>query len=150
VEWTFPPAYSLMVSKNTNLPYYFIRNIQLRTKLAQADSPSSYSRWGEPASQPGHQLSMPLTTIHTVHTNYSPPMPPFVGRVSSVAVATCCGLDGPGIETWEGARFSAPVQTNSGAYPASYTMGTGSFPGVKWPGYGVEYPPHLAPMLKKM
>ena len=25
------------------------------------------------------------------------------------------------------ARFSAPVQTGSGAYPACYTMGTGSF-----------------------
>ena len=30
-----------------------------------------------------------------------------------------------------GARFSAPVQTGPGAHPASYTMGTGSFPGVK-------------------
>jgi hypothetical protein len=29
------------------------------------------------------------------------------------------------------ARFSAPVQTGPGAYPASCTMGTGSFPGVK-------------------
>ena len=30
-----------------------------------------------------------------------------------------------------GARFSAPVQTGPGARPASCTMGTGSFPGVK-------------------
>ena len=30
-----------------------------------------------------------------------------------------------------GARFSAPVQTGPGALPASCTMGTGSFPGVK-------------------
>ena len=29
------------------------------------------------------------------------------------------------------ARFSAPVQTGPGAHPASCTMGTGSFPGVK-------------------
>jgi len=28
---------------------------------------------------------------------------------------------------------SAPVQTGPGAHPASYTMGTGSFPGVKRP-----------------
>ena len=42
--------------------------------------------------------------------------------------ATRYGLDGPGIESpWE-ARFSAPVQTGPGAQPASYTMGTGSFP----------------------
>jgi hypothetical protein len=47
------------------------------------------------------------------------------------------------------ARFSAPVQTGSDAHPASYTMGTGSFPGVKRPGRGVDHPPNLAPMLKK-
>jgi hypothetical protein len=40
-----------------------------------------------------------------------------------------------------GARFSAPVQTGSGAQPASYTMGTGSLPGLKWPERGVNHPP---------
>jgi len=30
-----------------------------------------------------------------------------------------------------GARFSAPVQTGPEAHPASYKMGTGSFPGVR-------------------
>jgi len=48
-----------------------------------------------------------------------------------------------------GARFSAPVQTGSEAHPASYTTGTGSFPGVKRPGSGFDHPPHLAPRLKK-
>jgi len=28
-------------------------------------------------------------------------------------------------------------------------MGTGSFPGVKRPGRGVDHPPHLAPRSKK-
>jgi len=37
------------------------------------------------------------------------------------------------------ARFSSPVQTCPGAHPASYTMGTGSFPGVKRPGCGVNH-----------
>jgi hypothetical protein len=46
-------------------------------------------------------------------------------------------------------RFSARVQTGPGAHPASYTMGTGSFPGVKRPGRGVDHPPHLVPRLKK-
>jgi hypothetical protein len=32
------------------------------------------------------------------------------------------------------------VQTGPGAHPASYTMGTGSFPGVKQPGRGVDNP----------
>ena len=40
-----------------------------------------------------------------------------------------------------GARFSAPVQTGPGAHPASCTMGTGSFPGVK-SGWGVTLTPH--------
>jgi len=48
-----------------------------------------------------------------------------------------------------GAGISAPVQTGPGAHPASYTIGTMSFPGVKRPGRGVDYPPHLAPRLKK-
>ena len=48
-----------------------------------------------------------------------------------------------------GSRFSSPVQTDPGAHPASYTMDTGSFPGVKRPGRGDDHPPHLAPRLKK-
>ena len=48
-----------------------------------------------------------------------------------------------------GERFFTSVQTGSEAHPASYTMGTGSFPGVKRPGRGLDHPPHLAPRLKK-
>jgi len=40
-----------------------------------------------------------------------------------------------------GARFSTPIQTNPGAYPASYAMGTGSFLGVKQSGCCVDHPP---------
>jgi len=49
-----------------------------------------------------------------------------------------------------GARFSAPVQTGPGAHPASCTMGTGSFPGVK-SGWGVTLTPHslLVPLVMK-
>jgi hypothetical protein len=50
------------------------------------------------------------------------------------------GLDGLGIESGVRARFSAPVQTGPGAPRASYTMGTGSFPGVKRPGRGADHP----------
>ena len=60
---------------------------------------------------------------------------------SSVGIATGYGLDGPGIESRWGARFSAPVQTGPGAHPASCTMGIGSFPGVK-SGRGVTLTPH--------
>ena len=70
------------------------------------------------------------------------------GRDSPVGIATRYWLDGPGIESRWGAIFSASVQTGPGTYPASYTMDTGSFPGVKRPGRGVDHP-HLAPRLKK-
>ena len=45
------------------------------------------------------------------------------------------------------ARFSTPVQTGPGAHPASYTMGTGSFQGVKRPGRGVDHPPPSSPFV---
>ena len=63
--------------------------------------------------------------------------------------ATCFELDDPGIESRWGARFFTPVQTGIGAHPASYTMGTGSFPGVKQPGRGVGHPPRVEQRLKK-
>jgi len=74
-----------------------------------------------------------------------------MSRDSTVGIATCYGPDGPGIEfRWGGGRdFSAPDQTDPGAYPATYTVGTDSFPGVERPGRGVDHPPHLAPRLRK-
>ena len=72
-----------------------------------------------------------------------------VGRDSSVGIATRYGLDGPGIEARWGARFSVHVQTGPGAHPASYTMGTGSFLGVKRPGRGVDNPPPSSADVKE-
>jgi hypothetical protein len=46
-------------------------------------------------------------------------------------------------------RFSTPDQTGPGAYPASYTMGTGSFPGVKRPGRGVGHLPPSSAEVKE-
>ena len=48
-----------------------------------------------------------------------------------------------------GARFSAPVQTSFGAYPASCTMGTGSFPGGKRLGRDVDHPPPSSAEVKE-
>ena len=64
-----------------------------------------------------------------------------VGRDSVVGIETRYRTDGPGIESQWGARIYAPVQTDPGAHPASYTMGTGSLPGVKQSGCGVDHPP---------
>jgi hypothetical protein len=65
----------------------------------------------------------------------------YSGPGSSVGITTDYGLDGPGIESC-GARFFAHVHTGPGAHPASCTMGTGSFPGVKRPGLGADHPPN--------
>ena len=60
----------------------------------------------------------------------------FVVLDSSVGIATCYGIE----SQWE-ARFSAPVHTDPGSHLASYTIDTGSFPGVKRPGRDVDHPP---------
>ena len=65
----------------------------------------------------------------------------FSGPGTVVSTVTGYGLDGPGIESQLGERFSAPVQTGPGAHPASCTMGTVSFPGIK-SGRGVTLTPH--------
>jgi len=72
------------------------------------------------------------------------------GPGSSFGIVTDLGLDGPGIESRCGARFSAPVQTGPGARPVSCTMGTGSFTWVN-SGRGVTRTPHplLVPWSRK-
>jgi hypothetical protein len=71
-----------------------------------------------------------------------------VDRHSLDGIATCYGLDGPGIESLGGEIF-APFQTGSGAHPASYTMGTGSFPRVGRPKLGVDHPPPFSAEVKE-
>jgi hypothetical protein len=48
-----------------------------------------------------------------------------------------------------GARFSAPFQTDTGAHPASCTMGIGPFSGVEWDrGVTLTPQPLLVPRSK--
>jgi len=46
-------------------------------------------------------------------------------------------------------KFSAPVLTGCGTHPASYTMGTGSFPGVKRQRRGSDHPPQFSAEVKE-
>jgi hypothetical protein len=64
------------------------------------------------------------------------------GPGNVVGIATAYGLDGPGIESRWGARFSALVQTGPEAHPAFCTMRTGSVLRVLC-GRGVTLTPHL-------
>ena len=69
------------------------------------------------------------------------------GKLSRYSESLRAGRFGDSIPVW--ARFSVPVQTVPGAHPASYTMGTGSFPGVKRPGRGVDHPPSSSAEVKE-
>jgi len=57
-----------------------------------------------------------------------------VGLDSSVGIASTLRAGRYGDRIPVGARLSAPVHTGPRAHPASYPMGTGSFPGVRQPG----------------
>jgi hypothetical protein len=49
------------------------------------------------------------------------------------------------------ATFSTLVQTSPAAHSTSYTMGTGSFPGAKRPGSGINYPtPSIAEVKERV
>jgi hypothetical protein len=64
------------------------------------------------------------------------------GPGSSVGIATALRAGRSGDRIPVEARFSAPVQSGPGAHPASFTIDTGSFLGVK-SGRSVTLTPHL-------
>jgi hypothetical protein len=68
-------------------------------------------------------------------------LPRLCGPSRSYGIATDYVLNASGIESWLGASFLTHVQNGPGAHPASCTMGTGSFPGVKQPERGADHPP---------
>ena len=69
--------------------------------------------------------------------------------LDTAGIATRYGLDGPGIESRWGRDFPHLSRPAPEAHPTSYTKGTGSFPGVKRPGHGVEHPPPPSAEVKE-
>jgi len=71
------------------------------------------------------------------------------GASSSVGLATELRAGWSGIESRWGRDFP-PVQSGPGAHPASYKMGTGSFPGGKVrPGPAADHsPPSSAAVME--
>jgi hypothetical protein len=81
--------------------------------------------------------------------------PTVCNKITVLLITFCTGKNGPGwLSRYSdslragrsgdripvGVKFFTPAQTSPGAHPASYTMGTGSFPGVKRSGRGVDHP----------
>ena len=58
------------------------------------------------------------------------------------------GIERSGVWIPAGSRFSAHVHTGPGVHPASNTMGTGAFPGVKRPGHGADHLPQSSTDVK--
>ena len=98
--------------------------------------------WAQCNSLKPHYLSL-------CAEGYRLTMPGYVDRDSSVGIATRYGLGSPGIESRWGEKFSAPVQTGPVAHPASCTMGTGSFRGVKRLRRGADSPPPSSAEVKE-
>ena len=65
----------------------------------------------------------------------------YLGRDSAVGMCDSLRAVRSGDRIPVGARFSTHVQTCRGAYPASYTMGNGSFLGIKGSGRGLDHRP---------
>jgi hypothetical protein len=69
------------------------------------------------------------------------------GQINRYSDSLRAGRSGDRIPV--GSRFSAPVHTGPGPHPASFTMGTGSFPGVKRPGRDIDHPPLPSAVVKE-
>ena len=72
---------------------------------------------------------------------------PFLPQQEGAGIATGYGMDGPEFESWWGRGFHTCPDRPWG--PASYTMGTGSFPGVERPRRGVDHPPPYSAEIKE-
>ena len=80
---------------------------------------------------------------------------PFVSSIQPLSTERWVGIPqslwagSSGDRILVGARYSAPVKTGPGTNPATYTRGTGSFPGVKRPRLGVDHPPSSSAEVKE-
>jgi hypothetical protein len=54
-----------------------------------------------------------------------------------------------GVRKPDGIKFSAPFKTSPGAHPASCTMGTASFLGIKRPERGDDHSPRASTEIKE-
>jgi hypothetical protein len=96
-------------------------------------------------------LAFSSSRLTTFLNRYSPS---HMSRGSSVIIASDYGLDDRGFIPCRGKMIFpvACVQIGSGAYPASYPMGTGGVPfpgGISRTGRDADHSPHLVPPLPR-
>jgi hypothetical protein len=88
------------------------------------------------------------TTTTATTTTATTPTTAAATTTTKWFIATRNGLDGPGIESrWDEIFRTRPYLPR--VPPTLLYNGYRAFTGVKWPGRGVDYPPHLEPRLKK-
>ena len=69
-------------------------------------------------------------------------------RDSVVGIATRYGLDSPGIESRWGRDFPHPSRPALGPTQPPIQWVLGLFPGLKWPGRGIDHPPPSGTRVK--
>jgi hypothetical protein len=97
-----------------------------------------------------HTVPLLIVRTHILYINFLP----YRSRDSIVGVATCYGLENRGVGVRVPVRSQIllhVIQTGSGAYPASYPVGTeGSFRGGKAAGRELDQSPATNAEAKKM
>jgi hypothetical protein len=131
------PTVSIWGPGNAFLPVHLCSPVHvLASSCGAALHTADHSSFFPPCIRLQWFYFLPVTILYQ-HTNYSQYWPGWLSQYSDWLRA---GRSGDRIPV-AGARFSTPVQTGPDVHSASYTMGTGSFPGVKRPGRGVDHPP---------
>ena len=92
-------------------------------------------------------MATKLRILHCVD-NYFINWSRMLSEWAGIATEVRAGRSGDRI-TVVGRDFPHPSRSVLGAHPASYTMGTGSYPGVKRPGRGADYPPTSSAEVKQ-
>ena len=140
------PCYITSFRKKYSPKYFSLRSPQT-SPYFPGDPQNLFQHQNEPAY---YSVTCDIQSVHDRGSFY---VTIVAWLTSSIMYRTICGpvqlsrysdwlrAGGSGDRIPVEARFSAPVQTGPGAHPASYTMGTGSFPGVK-SGRGVTLTPH--------
>ena len=91
-------------------------------------------------------------TLHKFHWKIQSSLlyyTPCTGRGERRRYSDSLGVGRSGNRISVGTRFSASAQTGPGAYSSSFTIRTGSFPGVKRKERGVDHPPPPSSEVKE-